>query len=100
MTINRKFATLGAILFVIPFLGVPDSWKSVLICLLSLAVIFTAIDFSGLGKHKKKNGRRKTDKLKMTETFAENNSFRIKTIKPIASPSYTNPEAGDEEPPL
>lgn len=70
MTINRKFATLGAIIFLIPYLGIPDSWKSVLIGLLGVAVVFTAIDF---GKPKKKSGRRKTDKLKTNETFSENN---------------------------
>lgn len=94
MQINRKFATLGAIIFVIPFLGIPDSWKSVLIGLLGVGVIFTAIDF---GKPKKKNGRRKTDKIKTNETFSENNFIeRPASIKLHERKLTPSPEIPDE----
>lgn len=94
MQINRKFATLGSIIFITPFLGIPDSWKSVLIGLLGVAVVFTAIDF---GKQKKKPARRKTDKIKTNETFSENNFIeRAAPIKLHERKLTPNPEIPDE----
>lgn len=69
MLINRKFATLAGLIILIPFLGIPDSWKYFLIVLLGIGVLFTSIQFV---PRKKKAIRRKNEKIKINETFAEN----------------------------
>ncbi len=79
MRINRRPAIIGLIIFLVPFLGLPDTWKFAIFIILGLGIIIFSVEFL---QPKKKVGR-KVKNIKIAQSFAENGYMDIKSeVKP------------------
>lgn len=65
---SKRTLLLGIFIFILPFLGVPTSWKTTLIILSGLALIALSLNIT----IPKKSTKRPRRKEKVTPVFVEN----------------------------
>ena len=65
----KNFLVLGLLVVIIPLLGIPMVWKTLLLVLLGLYIIFSAVNFN---KKDNKDSREKKSEEDSDRVFVEN----------------------------
>jgi hypothetical protein len=87
MVHNAKTFLLGVFIIIIPFLGIPTSWKTVLVVIAGLYLVSLSLTFAFPSKKPARTYKRRE---RVTPVFVEN--VPIAPSEPLSSDQTSNPE--------